>query len=398
MATINFRIHSTKETSNIYIRIKDGSKIDFETKTNLVINSSDWSITKQKPKNVKTEALRKLDLDLQTLRTNLLNYYNNSDHDINLIWLKNFINPIDKKEIPKGLIQYFDFYLEERKTELNHRTIQKIKVVQNKLIKLQKETRKAYLIKDINTNFKNEFFKWNEKKGYSENTILNNLKEIKGVCFHARKKGLTLSNEISEIKVVQKKAISVYLTFEEIDKIIQKELKIEILKDARDWLVISCFTGQRVSDFLRFTKEMIREQGGTKLIEFTQKKTGKIMTLPLHPKVIEILNKRDGEFPAKMTEPIYNKEIKSVCKKVGFKEMVFGGKIDTETNRKVMKLYPKHELITSHIGRRSFATNHYGKIPTPLLMGATGHATETMFLVYIGKSDAEKALQLSEWF
>ena len=66
--------------------------------------------------------------------------------------------------------------------------------------------------------------------------------------------------------------------------------------------------------------------------------------------------------------------------------------------RKESGIYPKYELITSQVGRRSFATNNYGKIPTPLLMNVTGHSTETMFLEYIGKTATDKAIQLAEYF
>jgi hypothetical protein len=61
-------------------------------------------------------------------------------------------------------------------------------------------------------------------------------------------------------------------------------------------------------------------------------------------------------------------------------------------------MFPKYELITSHVGRRSFATNNYGRIPTALLINVTGHATEAMFLEYIGKTETEKAKQLAEYF
>ena len=61
-------------------------------------------------------------------------------------------------------------------------------------------------------------------------------------------------------------------------------------------------------------------------------------------------------------------------------------------------MFEKWELVTSHIGRRSFATNNYGRIPTSLLINVTGHSTETMFLEYIGKTVTEKAIQLAEYF
>jgi integrase len=216
------------------------------------------------------------------------------------------------------------------------------------------------------------------------------------MCIHARKKGLSVNYEMDEIKVTQKKAISIYLNEGDLLKIEKVSLKIKDLQDARDWLLISCYTAQRVSDFMRFTVDMIRIENGVKLIEFKQQKTGKDITLPLHKKVIEILDKRGFQFPDRQTDPNYNIHIKNVCKKAKIEEIVFGGKM--ENKRKILKEYPKHELVTSHIGRRSFATNFYGKIPTALLMSATGHSTEAMFLIYIGKSSTDKAIELSKYF
>ena len=53
--------------------------------------------------------------------------------------------------------------------------------------------------------------------------------------------------------------------------------------------------------------------------------------------------------------------------------------------------------MSSHIGRRSFASNNFGKIPTPLLMVATGHSTPTMLMKYIGKIDEQQSLALAEY-
>ena len=45
----------------------------------------------------------------------------------------------------------------------------------------------------------------------------------------------------------------------------------------------------------------------------------------------------------------------------------------------------KWEVVGTHVGRRSFATNFYGKIPTALIMSVTGHLTESSFLMYIDR-------------
>jgi integrase len=175
------------------------------------------------------------------------------------------------------------------------------------------------------------------------------------------------------------------------------------LENAKDWLIISCYTGQRISDFMRFTDEQIRTEDGKQLLEFTQQKTGKIMTIPVHPKVTEILNKRNGKFPYPISDQKYNDYIKTVCEIAKINQMVKGSRIietapESGIFRKETKMYKKYELVTSHIGRRSFSTNFYGKIPTTYLINVTGHSTETMFLSYIGKSNKDLALEIANYF
>lgn len=168
----------------------------------------------------------------------------------------------------------------------------------------------------------------------------------------------------------------------------------DYLDNARDWLLISCFTGQRVSDYLDFNSSMITiDEDGTHYIEFIQKKTNTKMGLPLLNKVLEILDKRSGEFPRKISEQKFNKYIKEVGRIAGIDEIIYHGKtgkIEGKT-RKVFAEYPKYEFFTSHIGRRSFASNFYGKIPTTHILVFTGHTTEKQLLTYIGKSETEKS-------
>ena len=118
-------------------------------------------------------------------------------------------------------------------------------------------------------------------------------------------------------------------------------------------------------------------------------------------KVKEILNNLNGEFPRKISAQRFNDYIKTVCKDAKIKETVKGSllkKLKKDVWRKVKGEYEKHELVSSHICRRSFATNHYGKLPTPVLMAVTGHTTEKMFLNYIGKTAQDNAKVLNEFW
>lgn len=140
-----------------------------------------------------------------------------------------------------------------------------------------------------------------------------------------------------------------------------------------------------------------------------QKKTSQKIVLPLHWQVKAILEKNNG-FPRKISTQKYNDYIKKVCQKVGLTEKIEGAKtIDINNTEKTKKKNPslyrkqkgffeKWELVSTHIARRSFATNHYGKLPTPVLMSATGHTTEKMFLAYIGKSSIDNAEILKNYW
>ena len=68
------------------------------------------------------------------------------------------------------------------------------------------------------------------------------------------------------------------------------------------------------------------------------------------------------------------------------------------TYRDVLGKFEKWELISSHIGRRSFASNYYGKVPTSYLINITGHSSEKMFLNYIKKSNKDIAIDSYDYF
>ena len=72
--------------------------------------------------------------------------------------------------------------------------------------------------------------------------------------------------------------------------------------------------------------------------------------------------------------------------------LVPGFKKNPKTRRKEIVNAPKYEFMTSHLMRRSFASNYYGKIETPLLMNITGHSKESTFLTYIGTYQNKDAL------
>jgi len=415
MATVSLLLKVSTKTPKgkpvpIYVRLQDTSRLDIMTKTKYSILPDEWNKTKQQPKSLRTDYFKNLNADLLDLKTDLLRHYNNNGNIlINTAWLKSYLTPVEAvEEKPVTLIDYFTDYITDKATSINPNSIKKYNVIKNKIIRYEAFMKQPILIKNINTAFQKSFENFCIKNGYAKNTITMEMRMIKNICKRAGRGGVELSNDIDNIENSYEKTDSVFLTFEELE-IIKKPKLSPYHENARNWLIVSCYTGQRVSDFMRFDKTMIREQKNKKgdtihLIEFEQVKTGKIMTLPLNKDVMEVVD-RLGGFPNVISETKYNAYIKVVCKKAGLTKKVIGAKkvqVRTEKDgtkvfRKQTGLYPKYELVSSHIGRRSFASNFYGKIPTSLLIAATGHSTEQMFLKYIGKSSSDRAMELAEW-
>ena len=93
-----------------------------------------------------------------------------------------------------------------------------------------------------------------------------------------------------------------------------------------------------------------------------------------------------NSFPHKISNSKFNQDIKKIAELAEINQIVEGYKYDGSKKRSYLGQFPKYQLLSSHDLRRSFATNHYGKIPTPILMKLTGHSRESTFLEYVGKN------------
>jgi integrase len=228
---------------------------------------------------------------------------------------------------------------------------------------------------------------------YSDNYCGQLLKLLKIILRDAEKSGLEVhpySNYIESFKQKSSDRILHILNPSEIKALKGLQQITEVYADSYRWLLIGLCIGQRVSDLLKLSKDNLRKAPTGLYIDIIQQKTKKAVTVGVgDPLVIEIL---ENEFPHKVSQVVFNKQIKALCRMAGINELVPGFKNNPKTRRKEIVTAPKHEFITSHIMRRSFASNYYGKIETPLLMNITGHSKESTFLTYIGTHQNKDAL------
>lgn len=420
MASVKFFIKGKSTPTTIYVRLSGSNKVLLRKSTSLLVNPEFFNRKKGTIKMTKAnEDLINLSSCLEGLKIKIITSYNkevSKGVEINTYWLANVIDVYFNRNKENKLdfaVNYADDFIKRLPNKTNPKggigvsisTIKKYKTIRRKLRKYEISRNRILKLKDIDLNFREDYLKFllvDERM--SMNTAGRDIKFVKTICLDAKNNGLEVSSQLEAIKGFSVKVENIFLDFKEIDLIAKTKFSDEHLKAARDWLVMGCYLGQRVSDLLVMRKENIKEKGKLKMIEITQKKTKKKVSVLLHPKVIEILESRNWEFPKTFSnnlesnKTIFNKYIKEVARVAGLVYKVNGGKVNKKTNRKEKGIYEKWELVTSHICRRSFASNYYATIPTPLLMNITGHSTEKDFLLYIGKSSVDYVESLAGYW
>lgn len=225
------------------------------------------------------------------------------------------------------------------------------------------------------------------------NTIAHKIISLKALLREAVERELTDNTRWQGFHHVTEDTEAVALDERELEKIRRCNLsRHPHLAEIRDLFLLECWTGLRFSDVIRLRPEHI--QGD--LIVIQQQKTNNYVTIPIHPVFREIWNKYGG-IPLTISNQKFNDHIKEVCMAARINDSVL--KSITRGGKKITTKYKKWQLVSSHTGRRSFATNLYKSgFPSISIMHITGHKTEAAFLKYIKVTPEEHArLLMKHW-
>ena len=263
----------------------------------------------------------------------------------------------------------------------------------------------------INKKFYYDFLDWLYSQDYSTSYVGTQIKILKTMMeaafdleYHNNKdytkkffkKPTAETDNIyldeKELQIIHEKSFQEYRTI-----ILNNGVKLsgDKLERAKDIFLISSFTGLRVGDAKRLKKQSIFSLRGKKYFQIMTNKTTKPLSIPIHPIVQEVLDKRNGELPEMMPDQHINYALKKIGKIAGIDEEVEkkntkGGQIRTET-------FKKYELICTHTGRRSFCTNAYrAGVVAQDIMAISGHKTERSFMLYLKLGESQKAEKIGE--
>lgn len=408
MATVNFLYRSTKDKAPLTLRLLfryQEKDYVIASRTKYIVEKEYWN--KKHFKNTKDAEIKnkqiEVNSDLQKLENHVLNTFND-ESNLKLItkeWLSDclseYYNPQGKENIKSELVtDNIQYVIDTAHTRENGKKgiglgecrINGYKRLKQLFIEFQQK--KNYKVKDLNQNMFDSFRTWLlNDKNYSPTYAYKKCVDLKSVCKDARKNGVEVSYDLTDIKTKQVSAYDddmdvIILTPDELETIEKTELPTKALENARKWLLLACYTGQRGNDLTtRIHEKNFEHYGNDLIIRITQQKGNKTVIIPVLPKVREIY---ENGMPYIIAIQNLNKYFKEIGKLAGLNELTMGRKQE-KGKRGVKRLRPKYEYISTHIGRRSFASNHYGKIPTPIIMAVTGHSKESTFLTYINQTD-----------
>ncbi len=294
----------------------------------------------------------------------------------------------------ENVFTLYEDFIRVREPSLSHNTNRNHRITMGHLKEFAEKTKYKLQLDTLNQTFYSKFTHYliTERK-QSPNTVGKTIKDLKTFLNYLTEQGINKSLAYKEFKKPKATTDVVALNKNELDTLYNADLsKHSHLERVRDLLVFSCSTGLRFSDIAGLKPGNITAD----TIELTTQKTKQRLSIPLNAYSRSILAKYEGKLPKVTTQQATNRMLKVLGKHCGIDRPVevvkfIGGK-------RITQHVPKHELMTSHIGRRTFITIslEMGLLPKEL-MQLTGHADFQTLMRYFNKDRDEvkdKAVKL----
>lgn len=300
---------------------------------------------------------------------NLLNKGINTEHkNLSLIEVLNeFINtykPNGKRPAQKTI----DSYINTR----------------NKLIRYMKDRKVNLSFDDLDIDFYEDFIQFLYGKKNNDNTIGTNIRKIKTFMNWSLEKKYHNNEDFRKFKAPRSEALfSIALTEDEIHRLNSLELDNQDMEFARLFMLVNCHVGMRYSDLM----EVIKEQTITgNQLRIFQVKTRKPVKLYINDHVKEMIIKLKELYQSRYDRKILNRNLKEIGKIAEMKSIESSTKL-VGNDRYTIEKY-RWELLTSHVGRRTFATTAAMKgMPLHVIKQYTGHESLDSLEKYLKASN-----------
>lgn len=383
----------------------------FFCKTDLQVYPKQWDFEKQRMKQQAADSMafnkRLTDLlgDVQKYYTELITTDTKPSYEQVKELIQLYVTTKVKPrftENEKSFFEVYDEYLKLKEKDLHQRTIQKFRTTKNTLEKFVGINYKKHFDFDkIDLLFFDKFkhylqyeaynqkSKEEKKNGFRDDTVSKFVENFKNFLKWSYERNFhkNMIFQHSEFKVTRDKNLDITtMTIHELKRFYELDLSQRpYLERVRDMYCFGAFTGQRWSDVTAFRKEDLH--GDTWIFEaYKTKKTTIIPLVGYAAPALDILKKYNYDLPS-ISNQKFNDFLKLAAKeeKAELSRLVEINRF--QGNKKQTYAKPLHEVISSHMARRtavSILLNIY-RVPVPQVMEITGHSDFKTLKRYINK-------------
>lgn len=381
--SILFYVKSSKAAKNgllpIYQRITINS-VRLELSTNRFVEKSKWNTSAGKMKGNSEEA-RLINSHLDLLKIKIYEtekHFLNNNLEINAQTFKNKLLGVEEKQ--RKLISIFEQHNIRMKELIGKEySINTFKKYETTISHTKEFLKHQYSINDIsitqiNIAFLNDFdFYLRTIKNCNNNSTIKYMRNFGKIVKQCYVNGWIEKDPYLNYKGKVKEVERVFLSQEDIETLINKEIKIQRLDLVRDMFLFSCFSGLAYIDVFNLKKyNIVRGIDGDKWISTHRQKTDVASKIPILPVTKMIIDKyenhpqsinQDKLLPILSNQKMnaYLKELADICNID--KELTFHIARHTFATTVTLSNGVPLETVSKMLGHTNLkTTQHYAKI------------------------------------
>lgn len=240
---------------------------------------------------------------------------------------------------------------------------------------------------DIDIGWVKKYERWQYDRGVSDSTVWSRLKIIRALFNEAIKRDLLKpwQTPFRLYEIPELRYRTDVLRFAEMEELLAFRFEDQKLRKARDFFLLSCYSGLRYGDMIRLTSEHIRQVNDETWLSIKTSKTGKLVQVPL-----SII--------------FYGRAMQILARYKSVEDLVGVFRNNTTINRCIHDLFAICKIggsqrITVHTARRSCVTGlaDFG-VNIYTIQRVVGHARLTTTQKYIQLSTAAIEADLRKAF
>ena len=387
MATVRFNLkRPSAETSSIECILSDGRQYRIRLATSLSVKTKHWSKVHNKALSADPNAVS-INKHINELGAKILDVYLEAKRN-NILPNRKYLNDkLEAKPEPEGLKEksffvLWDLFIESQTLQAN--SLKKYKSLKAHLEAFN-DKKTILEIDQINEilleDFQTFLYKERELNTGSAEKYIVIFKIFMNWC--VKRKYTTNLDYKAFRPISQPEGLKVIMTNNDLSKLRTCDLGAKgYLKNVRSLFLLACSTGLRFSDFSRVKEAHLKEDGEGASLSISLEKTSTPVSIPLTIEALAIVKDLINGKVKQISNQKMNDYVKELCEKAKidepFEVTKYVGKAKSRST------IPKYKLVSTHTGRRTFATNLLLQgIPAEVVMKYTGHTQYQTFAKYV---------------